>query len=653
MDKELKKKIKSELFKKDKELAKHLELQEISDKLDKLDQVGSKLDKLDKIDEVISELKKDRKLQFDGLDIKTIKGEKGDDGYTPIKGVDYNDGEDGKTPILGVDFHVPEESDIVKEVLKKIPKPKDGKTPIMGIDFQLPENGKPGKDGSPDKPLDIVNKLNTLESELNYSILKDVPTIKELVAQMKKLPENERLDISDIRNWNQPAKGKQDLRWHGGGGSDLTVKGGSTTILKTKEIDFIGATVTDLGGGVARVTITGGVTSVSNSDGTLTISPTTGAVVASLNLAHTNNWTAQQTFSSFAPIANTGQIILGDGSALTSRVTAPNGSIDILSYDGTGTLTVQAFPGRAILINNHVLLTNEASGAAAIIIRGASGQSVNLQEWQTSVGAVVASVSQTGVFLVGTWQATKIGLAYGGTNADLSATGGTSNYLKQSSSGAAITVGTIPASDIGSGAALSRVNDTNVTLTLGGSPTTALLAATSLTLGWTGTLAPSRGGTGVANNDASTLTISGSFATTITISNTTSVTLPTAGTLATLAGTETFTNKRITKRVTTAADATSITPNTDTADWTQQTNTQAAGTLTINADGGTPTNKQAWGLEIKSTNVQTFAWNAVFVGGTNQLPAASTGGSKIDFYTFVYSTTNSRWIFTGSQTNVT
>lgn len=48
----------------------------------------------------------------------------------------------------------------------------------------------------------------------------------------------------------------------------------------------------------------------------------------------------------------------------------------------------------------------------------------------------------------------------------------------------------------GSGAALTRVDDTNVTLTLGGTPTTALLAATSLTLGWTGTLGVTRGGTG-------------------------------------------------------------------------------------------------------------------------------------------------------------
>jgi len=46
-----------------------------------------------------------------------------------------------------------------------------------------------------------------------------------------------------------------------------------------------------------------------------------------------------------------------------------------------------------------------------------------------------------------------------------------------------------------SGAALTKVDDTNVTLTLGGTAATSLLAATSLTLGWTGTLSVARGGT--------------------------------------------------------------------------------------------------------------------------------------------------------------
>jgi hypothetical protein len=47
-------------------------------------------------------------------------------------------------------------------------------------------------------------------------------------------------------------------------------------------------------------------------------------------------------------------------------------------------------------------------------------------------------------------------------------------------------------------AALTKTDDTNVTLTLGGSASTALLNAASLTLGWTGTLAVNRGGTGAA-----------------------------------------------------------------------------------------------------------------------------------------------------------
>lgn len=43
--------------------------------------------------------------------------------------------------------------------------------------------------------------------------------------------------------------------------------------------------------------------------------------------------------------------------------------------------------------------------------------------------------------------------------------------------------------------ALTEINDTNVTITLGGTPLTALLQAVSMTLGWTGQLSLTRGGT--------------------------------------------------------------------------------------------------------------------------------------------------------------
>jgi hypothetical protein len=43
--------------------------------------------------------------------------------------------------------------------------------------------------------------------------------------------------------------------------------------------------------------IASGVTDVSNVDGSLTISPTSGDVVASLNVGNANTWTADQTFT--------------------------------------------------------------------------------------------------------------------------------------------------------------------------------------------------------------------------------------------------------------------------------------------------------------------------------------------------------------------
>ena len=72
----------------------------------------------------------------------------------------------------------------------------------------------------------------------------------------------------------------------------------------------------------------GAVSSVANSDGTLTISPTTGAVVASLNLAHANTWSAIQTFST-APILSglTGYVYANGASQVGAATTIPLGSI--------------------------------------------------------------------------------------------------------------------------------------------------------------------------------------------------------------------------------------------------------------------------------------------------------------------------------------
>jgi hypothetical protein len=70
--------------------------------------------------------------------------------------------------------------------------------------------------------------------------------------------------------------------------------------------------------------------------------------------------------------------------------------------------------------------------------------------------------------------------------------------------------------------------------------------ASSFLTALSGTLGPANGGTGVANNAAMTVTGSGNFAYTRTLTGATNVTFPTTGTLATLAGSETFTNKTLT-----------------------------------------------------------------------------------------------------------
>jgi hypothetical protein len=77
--------------------------------------------------------------------------------------------------------------------------------------------------------------------------------------------------------------------------------------------------------------------------------------------------------------------------------------------------------------------------------------------------------------------------------------------------------------------------------TTGLTPSTATGGAVTVA----GNLSPANGGTGVSNNALNTITFTGNYSLGLTLNGNTSVTLPTTGTLATLAGAETLTNKTI------------------------------------------------------------------------------------------------------------
>ena len=64
----------------------------------------------------------------------------------------------------------------------------------------------------------------------------------------------------------------------------------------------------------------GAVSSVSNSDGTLTISPTTGNIIASLNLGNANNWTALQEFSGDIALNSSDYIMFNGTSDMNWRM---------------------------------------------------------------------------------------------------------------------------------------------------------------------------------------------------------------------------------------------------------------------------------------------------------------------------------------------
>lgn len=336
--------------------------------------------------------------------------------------------------------------------------------------------------------------------------------------------------------------------------------------------------------------------------GTVTGSNLSGTNTGDQTITLTGDVTGSGTGSFAATIANDAVTFAKFQNITTARLLgrATGGSGDMeeitlgtgLSYAGT-TLNVSGFSS-STLVTNHIFVGNGSNLATDVAM---SGDATIVASGALTLASILSAGGPTGsatVTPIITWD------AKGRLTAVSSATI------------------TPAASSITGGAALTKTDDTNVTLTLGGSPSTALLAASSLTLGWTGLLSGTRGGTGV-NNGSNTITVAGNFVTsgafslTLTTTATTNVTLPTTGTLATLAGTETFTNKTIGVTQLNGGAYTMAVNNTNaTANYTavtfqypgQQTYAGTATWTGTTAPSGATTHTYAWSQIGKTVNLE-------------------------------------------------
>jgi hypothetical protein len=335
--------------------------------------------------------------------------------------------------------------------------------------------------------------------------------------------------------------------------------------------------------------IVGGyVSSVSNSDGTLTISPTTGAAVASIALGHANSWSGQQTFTN---------PIVGTQSASDN------------STKGASTAYVTTAVNNAIAGVNPAVAVQYATTAAGdtsalTYSNGVSGVGATL------TGANNATTSIDGhTFVVGDVGITRV-LVKNDTQSPSGAFNGV--YLFT----ALHTVGT--------GDIFTRALDYDMPSDINNTGAIPVISGTAnANTSWVETAAIVTVGTDPLSFTQFSLN-------------------PT--TLATLTGTQTLTNKRITKRVS-SLSAGSATPaiNTDTTDVVHITAQNAAITSFTTNLTGTPVDGDTLRISVTDDGTgRALTFGTSFEASTVALPTTTVASARLDMG-FFWNTITSKW----------